>query len=568
MPRSAPPLVSAVAVATASVLLAAFGPPVPAAAVPTSPVVYRPPVDAPVVDRFRPPAHVGGAGNAGIDYATGPGTPVRAAGPGTVVFAGSVAGGRHVVVLHADGVRTTYAFLAAVSVARGRVVAAGDVVGTAGDRLHFGARAGNEAYLDPLVLLAGGALALRLVVDSTVSPDTERGERNRLVRLLRGVPRVLGAVGTATLEWAGDTLASAADPARLAHLALATAREAAASALHVPATALDVAVGAAGALDRWRQQRGRCTPAGLVPPRPGRRRMVVLVAGLGSTSEEAGAFRVRTRELGYADDDVFRFSYRAATTTERAYGARDSTGGIAAAGERLRAVLEDLSARHPGVPIDVVAHSQGGLVARSALGSTAPPGVATLVTLATPHRGSDLASLGRELFAGPVGRVARGVVDAVTPRGTVKLGSTAVAELAEGSTFLRDLNRRPLPPGVRVTSVAARFDVVVTSPKARLRGAGNVVVDIPQAMQHAALPGSRAATREIALAVAGLDPTCQGFGDAMADEAVGLGLTEAFDLAERVASRAWPGPPPDAGRDRARGRLSDHPPGPSPRPAP
>ena len=115
---------------------------------------YQPPVDAPVVDLFRPPATPFGPGNRGIDYATTPGTPVRAAAPGEVAFAGSVGGGLHVVVRHADGIRTSYSFLAAVGVRRGEWVAAGQTVGVAASSLHFGARRG-DAYIDPLTLLGG-----------------------------------------------------------------------------------------------------------------------------------------------------------------------------------------------------------------------------------------------------------------------------------------------------------------------------------------------------------------------------------------------------------------------------
>ena len=65
-------------------------------------VTYQPPVDAPVVDPFRPPKTTFGAGNRGLTYDLEPGTPVRASAPGTVVFAGWVAGTRHVTVLHGD----------------------------------------------------------------------------------------------------------------------------------------------------------------------------------------------------------------------------------------------------------------------------------------------------------------------------------------------------------------------------------------------------------------------------------------------------------------------------------
>lgn len=498
----------------------------PVAAAPTVPVRYRPPVDAPVVDRFRPPTRPGQAGNVGIDYATEPGTPVRAAAAGTVAFAGQVGGRLHVVVLHPDGIRTTYAFLASVSVTRGQAVAAGAVVGTTGSSLHFGARAAGDAYLDPLVLLAGGALDLRLVVDGPVEPESEGKERNRLVRFLGAIPRTAVAVGATALEWAGDAVVAlnpvpTADELR----ALATA---ATSMIRVPGQVVR-------GVNRWWDQRGNCTPADRPAPPPKGRRIAVLVAGLVSTSDRAGVFAVRTDELGYAADDVHRFSYRAATTAERAYDAGETQRDIAESGRRLRALLEDLEERNPGVPIDVIAHSQGGLVARSALGRSAPPAVRTLVTLATPHNGADLATLGSVLFGGVAGGLVRNVADEFGPIGGLELGSASVGQLSETSSFIRDLNRQPLPPGVQVTSVAARFDLVVTSPKARLRGADNVVVNIPHASQHDALPASDAAAREIALAVAGLAPTCQGFLDAMADEASGIAITMLLDKATAAA---------------------------------
>ena len=123
---------------------------------------YVPPVDAPIVDHFRPPACTWCPGNRGIDYATAPGTPVGASAAGVVTFAGQVGGQLFVVVAHADGLRTTYAYLATVSVQAGQRVAQGDVVGTAGATLHFGVRRG-DVYLDPELLFAGGRAVARLV---------------------------------------------------------------------------------------------------------------------------------------------------------------------------------------------------------------------------------------------------------------------------------------------------------------------------------------------------------------------------------------------------------------------
>src|SRR3546814_801139 len=127
----------------------------PAAAAPGDPPGYVPPVDAPVADPFRAPERPYGAGNRGLQYDTEPGTEVRASSGGRVTFAGSVAGTRHVTILHPDGLRTSYSFLDDVAVVVGQRVEQGDVVGTTVDDLHLGARLG-DAYLDPAALFEGG----------------------------------------------------------------------------------------------------------------------------------------------------------------------------------------------------------------------------------------------------------------------------------------------------------------------------------------------------------------------------------------------------------------------------
>ena len=184
------PPATAVAVALVASLSLAAVP--PAAAGPR--VGYRPPVDGPLIDRFRPPASRFGPGNRGVDYATEPGTPVRAAAPGEVTFAGQVGGALHVVVLHADGIRTSYSFLAAVAVRRGQRVVTGQAVGLAGPSVHFGARRG-DVYIDPLGLLAPGARRVRLVPD-----DEEAEAEGTVVRQLERERRL--PVGAASLEWA------------------------------------------------------------------------------------------------------------------------------------------------------------------------------------------------------------------------------------------------------------------------------------------------------------------------------------------------------------------------------
>lgn len=120
-----------------------------------SEVRYRPPVDAPVSDPFRPPSGPYGPGNRGLEYATSPGSHARAVGDGVVSFSGSVAGRWVVSIVHPDGLRSSLTGLASTSVQVGDSVACGDVVGVTNASLHLGFRRGEE-YIDPSLLFADG----------------------------------------------------------------------------------------------------------------------------------------------------------------------------------------------------------------------------------------------------------------------------------------------------------------------------------------------------------------------------------------------------------------------------
>ena len=533
------PTVAAVAVAAALAALATCTPPATAGvrAVPEPIAVrYIPPVDAPVVDPFRPPATPYGPGNRGIDYATGLGTPVGAAAAGQVVFAGRVGSGLHVVVLHADGIRTSSSFLATVAVRRGQQVVAGQPLGTTGLGLHFGARAG-DAYLDPLVLFGTGAgpAVVRLVPDHERTMGSEAAERRGLFRSLLGLPAAAVDVSVTAVRWAGRGVVAAGGTVVDAGGVVGAELQAWLAAVSPPVA------WAPTVLFEWWERRGACTPGSTAVPPPAGRRRLVLVAGLGSSSEAgAGVDQVDTAALGYAAGDVVRFSYRGGTTDDAAYTAADTQVDIAESGRRLRELLERLHAAGPGVPLDVVAHSQGGLVARVALGARAPPGVEHLVTLSTPHQGADLATA-----FDLTGRTLKG---AAVQEGLSSLGvsgidptSTSVRQLSELSPFLRQLNRQPLPTGVRVTSIAARGDLVVPAPRARLPGATNVVVQVRGVAEHSAVTGAPATTREMALALAGLPPACEGLIDVALDALAGTAIATAEDRLALVALAALAG---------------------------
>ncbi len=120
-----------------------------------------------VVRDFDPPPHPFGRGHRGVDLAAVAGGPVLAAGGGTVVFAGPLAGRGVVSIDHPGGLRTTYEPVLA-SVTAGELVGRGQQIGTlepghpgcaSAACLHWGLRRGKD-YLDPLQLLAPGPLRL------------------------------------------------------------------------------------------------------------------------------------------------------------------------------------------------------------------------------------------------------------------------------------------------------------------------------------------------------------------------------------------------------------------------
>jgi len=106
---------------------------------------------------------VDGRRHTGLDFPAAAGTPVSAAGAGTVSFAGFNDGGygNLVVVTHRLGFETWYAHLSSIAVGAGAPVAAGSLVGAVGatgrvtgPHLHFEVRQYGTP-LDPVPRLAG-----------------------------------------------------------------------------------------------------------------------------------------------------------------------------------------------------------------------------------------------------------------------------------------------------------------------------------------------------------------------------------------------------------------------------
>ncbi|TFH84993.1 LysM peptidoglycan-binding domain-containing protein [Billgrantia azerbaijanica] len=123
---------------------------------PVDEVPWQWPADGELVGQFGEGASI----TAGIDIAGQKGQPVKAAGPGIVVYAGSgVRGyGNLVLIKHNDRYLSAYAHNDSLQVAENDVVEAGDVIATMGDsdaesvRLHFEVRKDGQPQ-DPLEYL-------------------------------------------------------------------------------------------------------------------------------------------------------------------------------------------------------------------------------------------------------------------------------------------------------------------------------------------------------------------------------------------------------------------------------
>jgi hypothetical protein len=267
--------------------------------------------------------------------------------------------------------------------------------------------------------------------------------------------------------------------------------------------------------------------------------------------------------MGYDTEDVVRFSYGGGQAPSDARPAPDPDGGSGGGGgpgasslvgldttwahdpglddipvhpydkaesqqsvdesaQRLQDLLTQVAAAEPGVPIDVMGHSQGGIVARlgvveAGAHGTLPPTVENLVTVGSPHQGVPLATAVDALHQTDAGREVvttirdTGVLDGVDDR------FPAPAQLSEASPLIEHLHDTPIPDGVRFTTLGASGDPVVpgTATDDPQADTHRLIPTDPYPAAHGDLTKMPETTREIRLAIAGLGPTCQSLSEAM-----------------------------------------------------
>ena len=425
--------------------------------------VLVPPVDAPVIVRFVEPAHRWAPGHRGIDYAVASGTAIRAAAAGTVTYAGEVGGYLAVTIDHGLGMQTTYTVLRDVTVERGQQVAQGTWIGhTASTHpngppgLHFGVKLEGE-YVDPTGLLG----------------TVDVSNAIQLAPLVWQAPREMPEAFRSAFFDAG----TAEPPCR-------------------PPTELSA-----------------------VPPVAPNDNIAVAIAGIGSSTNDgvsADMYEHGPEELGY--ERVYPFSYAGPDDDDlhRPYSSLDTYDDISRSARDLRETLRALARRHPGNDVDLIAHSMGGLVARKFLadfaGEPGLPRIEHLVTFATPHGGSSLASIPERLEAKTLtGGLLLDGVSAWARRGgpIPDPGSTAVEQLTPGSEFLAELGRESLAFGTRVLALGIANDVVVTADRARWDQARSRTVGPSGLMGHSAIVSSDQAQGLAYAFLRDAPPTCE-----------------------------------------------------------
>ena len=297
--------------------------------------------------------------------------------------------GSAVTVLHADGVRTTYGPPAS-RVVVGQTVAARPVVASPVPSLPLRGRDPEGDYLDPEPLFAGRRR----------DPPDPRTRRRR------------AAARPASYGTGEARHARSASCVRRPGAARPGPRGAMADQRRVPLVPSVTAYRLARELDAF----ARCARrlhAGLGPrATPVARRIAVLVGGIGTIEPSAAVDRGRHRvRLGYAPIRRGAVLLRggrippagspagrqATIATTRDSGGRHR-GRAPVSASRLVTCSTRWPRRPVGVPVDVIAHSQGGVVARlavdqaiAAIADALRP-LGSVVTLATPTGATHVAT--------------------------------------------------------------------------------------------------------------------------------------------------------------------------------
>jgi hypothetical protein len=492
------------AVIAAFLPLPATGQPGPALPEPPPPDPARPwlvpPVDGVIGRRFQAPRTDWGPGHRGIDYLlpSAEGVSVRAAASGRVKFAGQVGGFLAVTIQHAGDMETTYSQLNEILVRAGEYVQQGTWIGRAGFA---------HAVRDPATELphsdVGAGLHFGVKVNGRyVDPEDYLGPLD-----------VSDAIHLAPLigDW-GEDLPN---------------------------------YSAGSYLDE------DCRDPDLPPtPEPPNDNIVVLVPGISTATagEDRHAAFGLPAALGYPSERTYFFSYEGSDAADlhKPYQRSATNRSIRSSAGKLAAMLIRLARRHPGADVDLIGHSQGGLIARAVLEQMLAawqpglPRIDHLVTVSTPHKGTHLAGLGQEIGMGTFsgGHIARAVAGWSERGGPIpNPDAGALRDMRPGSPLLKSLASGDVVLGTKVLTMAPAGDLLVPATRARWEGETNRILPRSGLFAHSGILRSSDALRIAGAFLRDAPDSCVGASDDLGS-AAGTAVDVVHKLVPELYSNA------------------------------
>ncbi|CAM2924557.1 lipase LipB [Legionella steigerwaltii] len=173
------------------------------------------------------------------------------------------------------------------------------------------------------------------------------------------------------------------------------------------------------------------------------REIVVLIHGLMRTSLSMWPLKNYLKRQGY---EVYSYSYPSPKYSIEEHGVF------------LNQFIKNLLEKNPGVKINFITHSLGGIITRQALSDWSPrqlKNIGCLIMLAPPNQGSKLAKLSTKIFP---------------------MFTSPIKPLAELSSDHASYVHRVPVPNIKIGIIAGRYDAKVPPESARLQGQNDPII--------------------------------------------------------------------------------------------
>jgi pimeloyl-ACP methyl ester carboxylesterase len=290
----------------------------------------------------------------------------------------------------------------------------------------------------------------------------------------------------------------------------------------------------------WARSREDCVEDAKQPSSGGGSgHLAVIVAGINSSMNgvTGAALPIDTGRLGYRDGEVHSFSYAPGGGP---YQREDTWSALPGEADALGDQLRALQREQPGREVDLIAHSQGGVVVAEFLahvydaGDPTMPPLGNVVTLASPLRGAPVATALARVRASASGSALLDAVDAQA-RGVIPpAGARSTTQLAEDSGVMRRLGKSSLPEQIDLTSISAVDDPIVPADHTTVPGARTATVNPPGLSDHSAILRDPAALDTARLALELRPLPCVGVATGVRGAVEPVLISRAEDVAGRA----------------------------------